>query len=162
MKLKNFAVASLLAATSFGAFAADQTIELNAEGYAQFSSADVAGIVLEGNNDVLTFTGAVAGGVYDVYIGVAGQYLNWDLSKTTLNGVSGDWTSGGKVVKFVGIETSATAPFVLNLAGTTKGAAFYDGNISVMAAVPEPTTYGMLLGGLGIMGFLARRKSKQA
>jgi hypothetical protein len=40
----------------------------------------------------------------------------------------------------------------------------YSGQISFVnvSPVPEPTTYGMLLGGLGLMGFLARRKSKQA
>ncbi|MEG1329583.1 MAG: FxDxF family PEP-CTERM protein, partial [Janthinobacterium sp.] len=32
-------------------------------------------------------------------------------------------------------------------------------NVSVMAAVPEPETYAMLLAGLGLMGFLRRRKA---
>jgi len=31
-----------------------------------------------------------------------------------------------------------------------------DGNI--VTAVPEPETYGMLLGGLGVLGLVARRK----
>ena len=45
----------------------------------------------------------------------------------------------------------------------TQGGGNYIGldNVSVMAAVPEPQTYGMLLGGLGLIGFaLARRKNK--
>ena len=28
----------------------------------------------------------------------------------------------------------------------------------VVAAVPEPQTYAMMLGGLGLLGFMARRK----
>jgi len=34
-------------------------------------------------------------------------------------------------------------------------------NVSI-AAVPEPETYAMLLGGLGVMGLIARRKAKKA
>jgi hypothetical protein len=32
----------------------------------------------------------------------------------------------------------------------------------MLAPVPEPETYGMLLGGLGLLGFLARRRRKQS
>nr|WP_221403828.1 PEP-CTERM sorting domain-containing protein [Pseudoduganella umbonata] len=35
-----------------------------------------------------------------------------------------------------------------------------DLHLSVAAPVPEPATYGMLIGGLGILGFLARRTRK--
>lgn len=38
-----------------------------------------------------------------------------------------------------------------------SGAASYSGNLSV-AAVPEPETYAMLLAGVGVLGFLARRR----
>jgi len=31
-----------------------------------------------------------------------------------------------------------------------------------VAAVPEPETYAMLLGGLGLMGFIARRRKQAA
>lgn len=49
-----------------------------------------------------------------------------------------------------------------NMVGTT--AASFGGAAQMMAApVPEPETYGMMLGGLGVLGFLARRrKAKQA
>ena len=33
-------------------------------------------------------------------------------------------------------------------------------NVSLMAAVPEPETYGMLLAGLGLVGAIARRKMR--
>ena len=35
-------------------------------------------------------------------------------------------------------------------------------NVSLTAAVPEPETYAMLLAGLGMVGFMARRKAKKA
>lgn len=34
----------------------------------------------------------------------------------------------------------------------------YLDNVSITAAVPEPSTYGMMLLGLGLVGFMARRK----
>lgn len=37
----------------------------------------------------------------------------------------------------------------------------YSGNLAI-AAVPEPETYGMLLVGLGLIGFVARRRRSQA
>ena len=46
----------------------------------------------------------------------------------------------------------------LVISGESFGKASYAGTIDVTSAVPEPTTYGMLLGGLGVMGFLARRR----
>jgi hypothetical protein len=40
--------------------------------------------------------------------------------------------------------------------------ASYAGHLT-LAPVPEPATYGMMLGGLGVLGFLARRrKNNQA
>jgi hypothetical protein len=32
------------------------------------------------------------------------------------------------------------------------------GSVIVAAAIPEPETYGMLLAGLGLLGFIARRR----
>jgi hypothetical protein len=49
-----------------------------------------------------------------------------------------------------------------NLVGTTS--ASFGGAVQMAAPVPEPETYGMMLAGLGVLGFLARRRKagKQA
>jgi hypothetical protein len=56
---------------------------------------------------------------------------------------------------------STTLPagfYQLKVSGTTVGGqASYGGNI-VATPVPEPETYAMLLAGLGVVGFLARRR----
>jgi hypothetical protein len=66
----------------------------------------------------------------------------WTLSGNNL--MAGDY-----YVRVSGSMVSATS------------AAF--GGAVMLAPVPEPETYGMMLGGLGLLGFLARRrKAKQA
>lgn len=63
--------------------------------------------------------------------------------------------SGGLI-----LPTVLGSNITLTIAGTAGGNASYSGTINVRA-VPEPATYGMLLGGLGLLGFMARRR-KQA
>ena len=55
---------------------------------------------------------------------------------------------------------SAAGTYYLNVTGIATGSqgGLYNGAISV-AAVPEPETYAMLLAGLGVMGFIARRRN---
>lgn len=59
--------------------------------------------------------------------------------------------------------TEANPVFKLGTFSLTEyqGAGTYTLNIStVAAAVPEPETYGMLLGGLGLMGAMLRRRRR--
>ena len=159
MKLK-FALAGLLAAASFSAMASDQTVDLTVGGDNFFNSAVAGGDgVLSGGQDVITF-GGLSAGVYNLIVTISGQKLTFDDALSNLNGVKGSFTEDGKYRLF-GVEVTGNSPFTLNLFGTADVGAKYSGEVTV-SAVPEPTTYGMLLGGLGIMGFLARRKAKKA
>jgi len=57
---------------------------------------------------------------------------------------------------FVATGTSSTLTFVGDPGNTFYGAAL--DQVSVMQAVPEPEAYAMLLAGLGMMAYLARRR----
>lgn len=72
--------------------------------------------------------------------------------------------SGAMDVWSISANNLAAGDYYLQVRGnlvSDTGASF--GGAVMLAPVPEPETYGMMLGGLGVLGFLARRrKAKQA
>jgi hypothetical protein len=82
---------------------------------------------------------------------------------TTYNGTS--TTVGGSKVDTWELSNIglASGTYVLEVDGKVVGnsGGVYASNMVVTAAVPEPETYGMLLGGLALLGMAARRKAKK-
>ncbi|MES2260840.1 MAG: FxDxF family PEP-CTERM protein [Pseudomonadota bacterium] len=159
MKLK-LLVASVVAATSFSAMAADQVLFLNDNPLAPnfFTSVQTVGdSVLSGGLDVITFDGLGAG-AHTLTVTISGQNLTFDAAQSNLNGTHG--AVYGSKLRFFDVEHTGVGPYVLNLYGAGAAGAKYSGEVTV-TPVPEPATYGMLLGGLGMLGWLARRKEKQ-
>jgi hypothetical protein len=114
-------------------------------------------------SDVFTFTPAITSGSK-----VSGAFVNMDLDGggsinfggATLNGVAFTQTSADRW----SLASTFIPPGVLTLTiwGSVTDGGSYGGNLNVlMAPVPEPETYAMLLGGLGLLGVVARRR-KQA
>jgi hypothetical protein len=158
MKLKPILAAAGLALASAGAFADVFNVALpGAPSTTNFSSADTSPFT--GGSDTVTFSG-LSDGAYNVFLALTGTGVKFDAATSTLNGISGQTFANGIIFNAFGV---ASTPLVLNLFGTdTNGIAdsSYGGSITV-TAVPEPETYALMLAGLGVIGFLARRRRPQ-
>ena len=156
MKLKNIAFAAVLATCIAPVLAADQTVDLSS-GVGSFTGLALpANGILSGGTDLISFIN-LASGTYDFLLSVSAQ--NIAGLTASINGQIATITPLGKF-SFASLESSAHTPFVLTLGGTANGKSIYSGELSV-TAVPEPETYALLLAGLGVVGFVARRRRPQ-
>jgi hypothetical protein len=155
-------VASLLAAASFSAFAGSQSVEVISGGASKtfLSENNTGGLFSSpGGMDQITFDGLESGS-YKFLLQLIGSNVNFDFSQTNLNGKKASIGINDDEFSYFVVKGTKPSPLTLNLFGSATGTGVpsYTGTISV-SAVPEPETYGMLMAGLGMLGFMARRKA---
>jgi len=114
------------------------------------------------DDNVTTFESLVLTFDQDVVIdalGLASEFHNvncWVTGATFLvNGVETLLPKGTGTISPLFLAAGDTFSFAY---GGSNPDQFYINAMTVTAAVPEPETYALLLGGLGALGFLARRR----
>jgi hypothetical protein len=127
-----------------------------------------------------TVSGLTAGSAYTLsfdyalaqQVGFDGANLNnfWQVGfggasqNSTALSIDNGGFSGWKTATMTFVAGDASQVLTFLAKGTAPGAPPFlllDG-VSLVSAVPEPATWGMLLGGLGLLGFAARRRAKYA
>ncbi|MTV41944.1 FxDxF family PEP-CTERM protein [Duganella radicis] len=164
---KTVLAAALFAVAGFVSQAASAaTSVFDADGLASFHSDAFASSVVSGTEffQTVTFTG-LAAGIYNIDASISATRLDFAAGGVVLDGHVFDLAANaaGKL-RSGNLIYDGSAPLTLTVHGYTAGTAsqaFFNGSVSV-TAVPEPATYGMLLGGLGLVGAIARRKAKKA
>ncbi|MDN3543434.1 FxDxF family PEP-CTERM protein [Kinneretia asaccharophila] len=173
MNLKSVVIAAALAVSGVGAWAAGGPVSPS-------PSASFSNTVTGAFTDIWTFDlgteSAVAASITNVQVSFAslstGGILGFSawLNDKLLVGPTSEVTNNGvtvttKVVAGGSILPAGTYQLKVTGTGITGASASYGGNIvatPITTPIPEPETYAMLLAGLGVVGFVARRRKQQA
>jgi len=167
MKLKLIAAAAMLAA-SFGASAAtvdlgpiDPTGDNFSINSVKFAKNDAIDDWWKFELSVPSSAAVGALQTFSVSTGMIGQFSGILFKGATEVGtLSLVGTGGTQTLNWNGVLGSGD--YSVEILGTSKAAKTqYSFQLSV-TPVPEPETYGMMLGGLALLGMVARRKAKKA
>lgn len=112
-----------------------------------------------GGATALSFSGintSLSSGAYIAYLTVAGVGSPADSV-----GLAGSTSDGGLGGGFRFLNSNGTDPLTLNAAWNSWYVPSMQFTANI-APVPEPETYAMMLAGLGMLGFMARRRKLKA
>ena len=149
---------TVVGVTTQGSFADIFSFTPSSSAYAGLTATSVTFSTLYG----VTVTGLA---LYQGIFTSASQTTN--LTPVSIGMVSNTIVSGkATIVTLANSATISPIGYTLVITGKSIGHAGYTGIIALidrpadMPPVPEPETYAMLLAGVGMMGFIARRRKK--
>jgi hypothetical protein len=164
--LKALAFAASLILTSLTANAAvTKSADLDPSPDSEFYNFSSAGTVGKSFSDYLALSFI---GERDLVASLSGTstrtiaFTAFNLVDSDLTTIlsAGTFTNVGPRLAFGGLESlNSLGNYFIHIAGVSTGAAGYTGTISLESPVPEPETYAMMLVGLGLLGFAARRRN---
>ncbi|WP_235922993.1 FxDxF family PEP-CTERM protein [Rugamonas aquatica] len=165
MKLKLILAAGLMAAAAGGALANDYTPAVVAMAggptnwTVPFGTSHTDGLAF---TDTYTFSYS---GLPGSAQGFFANFANFSPPSPTMINFSWADINGVPLPIFNGFASGSVffgipvnGLITLTIKGTDVGHASYAGTLDITSAVPEPATYGMLLGGLALVGLVARRR----
>ncbi|MFC0167915.1 FxDxF family PEP-CTERM protein [Pseudoduganella danionis] len=162
MKLKSLLAASLLAVASTGAYANDYAPAVVAmtggptDWSISFGTSHTDGLNF---TDTYQFSYSGAPGSATVAIfNLASPTGDLDFSWADINGTPLLISNTGAFSVSAIFATPVSGLITLTIKGSDTGVASYAGTLDIKTPVPEPATYGMMLGGLALLGVVARRR----
>jgi hypothetical protein len=166
MKIKAL-VAGLMLAASFGASAdviyrAD-AVAVTSPSYA-FTDVKIGSITVDSLSDLSGFVFAATTVSFPAPFSGTFTLDSVSFTGASLGTLTGDLNAATGAFSYHNVAAGVYDVFasgVLSQTGQFHNAAFLGVDYTV-SAVPEPATYGMLLGGLGLVGALAARRKKNA
>jgi hypothetical protein len=170
MKIKALILAAMLAVSAGSASAANYAVNLTEttpnHWSGAFSSTPVTD--LAGFTDTFTFSPAISSSSVSSYFFNFALNGQNQLDPSFLIMFTGADLNGNPFTLYNTPPFTQASVYIPNVAGqlvmSVSGVSYggsYSGILNVVTAVPEPATYGMMLGGLALVGFMARRR-KQA
>lgn len=162
MKLKSLAIASLVALSSVSGHAA--TTDWSSHALLESSvGLSTGGIIFDTYSFTLATASTVASSVGAIGTISPGTYSLFTTGLDGLVGTTDDlatpfaWNFTN--VPTVNTVTLSAGSYYYSVFGFAPSVAAYSINSAATAVpVPEPETYAMLLAGLGVVGFVARRR----